>query len=359
MRKSRKCVFVRAVGALVMGVGVTLLVEGQAAAPNAGQSWTANAQSDLTYGNPSRTTESHIKSGNRTVDKKAVEVLGLDGQYQPFFAVETEQIRESPTLTRSITRTYNPGPNGDDQLTQVTESETQNSADGSARTVQTTSQPDSLGNLAVVGREITATTKSAASQDSQTTVYLPDVDGDLAASMQVNQQEHSAGGETYMKKTTLLPDASRNWQVYESQEKTVKEDTRNRTSEDRSARLDFEGNVSPVSAVITTEKNVNGERTSASQMYSIDVAGSTRSQNLRPLQSSTTVQKTESGRAVTEQQIVQPNPFDPEIDFFNTTHIMVKESSGTEETFKVTAQYPDGSPSVVLLETRTIERLPQ
>ena len=359
MSQSRNYVFIWAVGALVIGVGMTRLMEGQAAAPNAGQSWTANAQSELTYGNPSRSTESHIKSGNRTVDKKAVEVLGLDGQYQPFFAVETEQIQESPTVTRSITRTYNPGPSGEDQLTQVTESETQNSADGSARTVQTTSQPDSLGNLEVVGREITATTKGAASQDSQTTVYLPDVDGDLAPSMQVNQQEHSFGGETHIKKTTLLPDASRNWQVYESQEKTVKEDLRNRISEDRFSRLDFVGNVSPVSAAITTEKNVNGERTSASQMYSVDVAGSTRSQNLRPLESSTTVQKTESGRAVTEQQIVQPNPFDPEINFFNTTHIIVTENSGTEETIKVTAQYPDGSPSVVLLETRTTDRLPQ
>jgi hypothetical protein len=359
MSKSRKCVFVWAVGALVMGAGVTLFVEGQAGAPT-GQSWTANTQSDLSYGNPSRATESHIKSGNRTVDKKTVEVLGPDGQYQPYFVVETEQIQESPTLTRSITRTYNPGPNGDDQLTQATESETQNSTDGSARTVQTTSKPDSDGNLEVVGREITATTKGTASQDSHTTVYLPDVNGDLAPSMQINEQQRNVGASNMVvKKETLLPDANGAWQPYEVREQTVKGDAQNRTSDDRVSRRDFEGNVSPVSGMITTEKNANGERTSASQTYSVDFPGSTRNQTLRPLQSSSTVRKTELNRTVTEQQIVQPNPGEPEINFFHTTNIIVRENSGTEEIIKVTAQYPDGSPSVVLLETRTTEQLPQ
>jgi len=361
MSKSREFFFAwHAVGVLVMWVGAIVLVEGQAATPNAGQAWTANAQSDLTYGNPSRAKESHLKSGNRIVDRQAVEVLGLDGQYQPYFVVETEQIQESPALTRSITRTYNPGPNGDDQLTQVAERETQNSADGSARTVQTTSKPDSDGNLEVVGREITATTKGAASQDSHTTVYLPDVNGDLAASMQINEQQRNVdGGNIEVKKETLLPDVNGAWQPYEVREQTVKGDAQNRTRDDRLSRRDFVGNVSPVSGVITTEKNVNGERTSTSQTYSVDVPGSTRSQTLRPLQSSSTVRKTESNRTVTEQQIVQPNPGDPEINLFNTTHIIVTENSSTEETIKVTAQYPDGSPSVVSLETRTTDRLLQ
>ena len=361
MSKSRKWVFAwHAVGALVMWVAATVLVEGQAAAPNADQSWTENTQSDSNNGSPSRTTESHIKSGNRTVDKKTVEVLGPDGRYQPYFVVETEQIQESPTLTRSITRTYNPGPNGGEELTQITEAETHNSGDR-ARTVQTTSKADYDGNLHVTEREITATTKGSDSQKTQTTIYVPSISGDLAPSMQVNeQQRNGAGGNMEVKKETLLRDAYGAWQVYEVREQTVKGDAQNRTSDDRVSRRDFDGNVSPASEVITTEKNVNGELRSTSQTYSLDVPGSTRDQTLRPLQSSTTVRTKESGRTVTEQQIVQPDPGEPDLNFsVKTTDIIVTGNSGKEETIKVTAQYPDGSPSVVLLETSTTDRLPQ
>ena len=360
MSKSRKWVFVwHAMGALVMWAGATVLMDGQAAAPSADQSWTANTQGVSSIANPWRTTESHLKSGNRTVDKKTVEVLGFDGQYQPYFVFETEQIQESPTLTRSITRTYNPGPNGDEELTQMTETETHNSGD-SARTVQTTSNADYDGNLYVTEREITATTKSSDSQKTETTVYVPGINGGLAQNMKVNEQQRNADGKTEVKKETHFRDTNGGWQVYEVREQTLIGNAQNRTSNDRLSRFDFEGNVSPVSQVVTTEKNVNGKLTSASQTYSVDIPGWTRYHTLRPLQWSTTAQTTESGRTVTEQQIVQPDPGEPDLNSsVNTTSIIVMGKSGTEGTIKVTAQYPDGSPSVVYLETRTTTRLPQ
>jgi len=354
MSKPRKCVFV-SVGALVMWLGATVLVTGQAAAPNADQSWTANSQSDGSNGNPSRTTESHIKSGNRTVDKKTVEVLGPDGKYHPYLVVETEQIQQSPTVTRSVTRTYNPGPNGE-KLTQITEAETQTSGD-SAHTVQTTSQADYDGNLHVTERQVTATTKGSDSQKTQTTVYVPSISGDLAPSMQINeQQRNGAGGNMEVKKETLFPDTNGAWQLYEIREQSVKGDAQIRTIKDRVSRRDFQGNVSPASEVTTTEKNVNGKLTSTSQTYSVDIPGSTRDQTLRPLQSSTIVRTKKSGRTVTEQQIVQPDPGEPDL---SSSVKIVTENSGPEETISVTAQNPDGSPSVVSLETRTTDRLPQ
>jgi len=81
---------------------------------------------------------------------------------------------------------------------------------------------------------------------------------------------------------------------------------------------------------------------------------------LRPLQSSTTVRTTEFGRTVTEQKIVQPDPGEPDLNSsVNTTDTIATGNSGTEETIKVTTQNPDGSPSVVSLETRTTNGLPQ
>ena len=343
---------------VVLGLaGATISVAAQSQTAQDDQSWTATSETSTANANPSRTTESYTKSGNRTLAKKTVEVLGPDGEYQPYIETDIETIKESPTTTRSILRTYNPNPDGDEQLTQVTESETQNSADGTGRTVQTTSRPDSNGNLEVVGREITATTKAAASQVSRTTIYLRDINGGLAPSMQVNEQEeHSAGGETYTNnKTTLLPDANGNWQVYESQEKTVEGDAQNRTGEDRISRRDFEGNVSPISQVITRQTNRDGRATTASETYSVDVPGWARDGSFRLLQRFTSVRTVEPGRILTEQRIEQPDPGDPEMGLGTVTEktdTVVNGSSSTTETIIVTARYPDGYPSVVTVETR-------
>lgn len=347
----------RAVLLVLVLAGTTISVAAQSQTAQGDQSWTATSETNTAYANPLRTTESYTKSGNRTVDKKTVEVPGPEGEYQPFMVTEIETIKESPTATRSITRTYNPNANGEEQLTQVTESETQNSGDGTARTVETTSTPDEDGNLKVVERETTATTKSAAAQDSQTTVYLPDVNGELAPSMQVNVQDgHSSGGEIHVnRKTTLLPDANGNWQVYESQEKTVKGDAQNRTSEDRTSRLDYVGNVSPVSQTIAHQTNGDGRAITKSETYSIDAAGWTRDGNFRLVEWSTSVRTVEPGQTVTEQRIEQPDPGDPEAGLGTTTEkadTVVTGSSGTTETIVVTARYPDGEPSVVTVETR-------
>jgi hypothetical protein len=324
--------------------------------PNADQSWTAQSQTTTDNTNPSRTKESHMKSGNRTLDRKTVEVLGPDGQYQAYIDVETETIEEA-TATRSITRTYNPGADGHRHLTQVTESETQQPGDAGTNVVRTTSSVDLDGKLHVVEREVTATTKGSESENTQTTVYLPDARGNLTPSMQVHeQQKHGVDGDVQTKKTTLLPDASGGWQVFEVRERTVKGDAQDRTTEDRTSRRDFEGNVSPVSQVITKEANVNGQTTSTAETHSVDVPGSAREGTLRPVQRATTVRKTEAGQTVTEQQIEVLYPGAP--SSIKTMNIVVVGTSGSEETNTTTVQYPDSYPSVVSVEMRKSDQAP-
>jgi hypothetical protein len=324
--------------------------------PNADQSWTATSQTTTDNANPSRTKESHTKSGNRTLDRKTVEVLGPDGQYQPYVDVETETIEEG-TATRSITRTYNPGADGHEHLTQVTDSKTQKSGDGGANVVRTTSNVDLDGNSHVVEREVSATTKGSESEDTQTTVYRPDARGNLTPSMQIHeQQKHGVNGDIQTKKTTLLPDASGGWQVYEVRERTVKGNAQARTTEDRASRRDFEGNVAPVSQVITKEANVNGQTTSTVETHSVDVPGSAREETLRPVQRATTVGKTEPGRTATEQQIEVLYPGAP--SSIKTMNIVVVGTSGTEETNTTTVQYSDSYPSVVSVEMRKSDQAP-
>src|SRR5215470_7041042 len=130
----------------------SVLCTAQATQASSDQSWTASTQRAANNTNPARTTETHTKIGNRVIDKKTVEVLGPTGQYQPYSQTETETIQENNT-TRSIVRSYCPGLNGGEQLTQQTEETTQHLSDGQVRVVRMISSPDDSGKLQVVQRE--------------------------------------------------------------------------------------------------------------------------------------------------------------------------------------------------------------
>src|SRR5215470_11542921 len=168
------------VAAFIVCASLALPVYSQTSAADTDGSWTATSHTGLSNADPTRTTESHVKSGNRTVVKKTVEVLDPDGQYQPYLYTETETIQESATATRSITRTYTPGQDRQQHLTQVNETQTQNSPDGRVRTIRTTSNLDGEGNMRVSEREVAITTGSPESKQTQTTIYQPNIEGKLA-----------------------------------------------------------------------------------------------------------------------------------------------------------------------------------
>lgn len=327
------------------------------AVPREDESWNATSQTVVSHANPFRTTESHVESGDRTVDKKSVEVIGPAGQYQPYFEVETETIQESPTVRRRITRKYNPDFDGHEQLTQITEAEIQTS-DGRTRTVQTMSTNNYDQKFRIAEREITVTTEGSDSQKTQTTVYQPNTTGDLAPTMKINEQQtEGPNGRVDTKKETVLSDTFGGWQLYEVRPKTVTGDAGTRTTDERLYRRDYEGNVSPVSEVNAKDANVNGQLTNTTENYSVDVPGWVRDQSLHLLQTSTTVQTKEPDRILTEQQVVQPDPYEKDLNtLVNTKDILTQGSSGSEETITVTARYPDGYPSVVSVETRQVKR---
>jgi len=119
--------------AVIVWASAAMLAKAQTGSSNSDQPWNATTQDSASNTNPSRTTETHTKSGGRTLDKRTVEVLGPDGHYQLYVDVETETIQESATTARTITRTYNADPDGRKQVSQVTEVETKDSGDGGSR----------------------------------------------------------------------------------------------------------------------------------------------------------------------------------------------------------------------------------
>jgi hypothetical protein len=160
---------VRLMISLILCAGSALRARAQDAQPNdTNESWKATTQTSGENANPSRTLESHTKSGNRSVDKKRTEVLGVNGGYEPASDTETETIQVNATTTRKVVRTYRWDPDGQQRyLAAVTEEEERSSANGDTHVVSTTSNPDVNGNLQVVQREVADTRK--ASPDAQET----------------------------------------------------------------------------------------------------------------------------------------------------------------------------------------------
>ena len=55
---------------------------------------------------PVRITESHSQDGNRTLDKRSVEIRGTDGHFEPYQDIERENLRVDASTVRTTMRTF-------------------------------------------------------------------------------------------------------------------------------------------------------------------------------------------------------------------------------------------------------------
>ncbi len=328
------------------------------------ESWTATSETSEKNAIPSRTTESHSKSGNRSVDKQRVEVLGPNGRYQLDSETETETVRVDATTTRTVVRTYTWDGNGRRKLSQVTEEEARGTASGDAHTVRTTSNSDANGSLQVVQRETADTRKTSPDlQETKTTVYLADGNGGFSTARQTQElQKRSADHRLEEKKTTLLPDGNGNWKVGEVTEKTIQEDGKNRTTEERVSRPDLQGRLSEFSRTVGEETETStGEKNNTIDTYSTVVPGLASDGRLHLNQRVTIVQKKNSSGETTEQQVELPNagnPSDSRQVRAKTKYTVLYGASGTQQTKTVQVREGKGNLNVVSVDTRKSDQAP-
>jgi hypothetical protein len=329
-----------------------------------GESWTVTTETSYQNATPSRTTESHAKSGNRSVDKQRIEVIGLNNRYQPALETEKETIRVNDTTTRTVVRTYNWDENRRRRLVQVTEEEARSTANGDVQTVRTTSDSDINGNLQIVQREVADTRKTSPdAQETKTTVYLGDGNGGFTTARQtLHLQTRSADNRIEEKKATLLPDGNGNFKVAEVKEKTIQEDSKNRTTEERVSRSDLNGRLSETSRTVDQEtETAEGEKTNTVDKYSTNNPGLTGDGQLHLNKRVSTVQKKDSNGEITEQQIEQPNPGNPHDRpqvRAKTKYVVRYAAPGTQETKTTQERDLNGNWKVVSVETRKSDEAP-
>jgi hypothetical protein len=308
--------------------------------------------------NPTRTTESHQKSANGTVDHQTVERLGPDGHYEPYYDIESESVQVNGTTTRTIERTFARDGSGQKILTRVTEEEKQSLPAGGEKVVRTMSNADLDGRLQVAQREVTDTKKiNPEEQEKNTTVFLSDGQGGMTPSMQVQQREKRSADHTVEVQTsTMLPDGSGKWQVNERKESTIKEDGKERTIEEQVLRPGVDGKLAPVSRTLGKEsETAAGEKKNTIETYFPDVPGSADS-SLQLSQRVTEVKRKGIGGAqTTEKHIEQRSLGDPAAGLQVTTKTVDNvqpSSSGTQGTTTVEARDGGGSFTVVSFDAQ-------
>jgi hypothetical protein len=279
------------------------------------KSWTGTNESRQSGMNPTRTSETHTEGDGRTVDKQAVERIGLDGRYEPYLDTEKESVKVDSSTVRIVERAFGRDSDGQRILIQVTEEERRSSGGGDVKSVRNTSNPDANGRLQVVRREIQETKKTGPNlEDTKTTVLSPDVNGGLAAVMQIQERQKRSDDHTIeFRKSTLLPDGNGSWQVGEVREGVIKDDGKERSKDEQVLRPDSDGKLSAVGRTVSQESEGSpGEKRTFVETYTFDVPGSVGDGSLHLNQKVTTIRRAHpDGGQTTEEQVERHNPGDP------------------------------------------------
>ena len=332
------------------------------------KSWTATTDlksDDLTPQRiPVRIIESHSQNGNRTLDKRSVEIRGTDGRVEPYQDIEKETLQVDATMVRTTARTFGKDANGRRALVQVTEEEKHILPGDDSDIVRVTYDPDVNGRLQPVQRDIVETKKIGKDlEETNTTVMLSSVNGGLAPAFKTHELRKQAANDTVeTEKTTWLPDVNGNWRVNEVRQATARQEGTDLTTEERVSRLDFEGKLGEVSRVVSQEsESTSGEKRSVVEAYSIDVPGATRDGRLHLVERKTSIESSSStGERATEQKVEQTNPGDSRSGLRVTVLVdgrMVPGPSGEQSTVTIRARDSNGRLGTVSVDTTKSDRI--
>ena len=333
------------------------------------KSWTATTdlRSDELYPSriPVRIIESHKQNGNGTFEERSVQIRGADGRLAPYQDIETQTLQVNATTARTTKRTFGRDFDGAKSLIQVTDEEKHTLPGGDSSVLRITFNPDVVGRLQPVQREIMETkTISKDAEETNTTVMIPNVNGGFAPVFKTHElRTRRADGTTESQKTTLLPDGAGKWEVSETRQVTTTQEGANRTAEERICRRDAGEKLGEVSRVVSEESTSDsGEKRALVETYSIDVPGTTRDGHLHRVERARTSSQTNaSGGKTTEQTVEQPNPGDPGAGLRVSILVndrMVATASGEESTVTIRARDSNGSFGIISVDTTKSDRIP-
>ncbi len=145
----------------------------------------------------------------------------------------------------------------------------------------------------------------------------------------------------------------------EVNEKVVKQDGENRTTEESVSVADAEGKLAEVSRTVVRNTQSHGQNVETAETYSLDVPGKGRDGQFHLIQRVTTVRSGDAGRTTTEQQMEQIDPAGLDLKVMaKISDVATSGPAGTEETKTSRARNPDGTFSVSSVETSNSAKAP-
>ncbi len=314
---------------------------------------------------PARIIESHSQSGNRTLDKRSVEIRGTDGHFEPYQEIERETLAVDASTVRTTMRTFDRDVNGKKALVQVTEEEKHILPGDDSNVVRVTYNPDLDGRLQPVQREIVETKKIGKDlEETNTTVMLASINGGLAPAFKTHELRKQAANDTVeTEKTTWLPDGNGKWQLSEIRQTIAAQEAKDRRIEEKVFRPDEEGKLGQISRVVSQEsESTSREKRSVVETYSIDVPGTTQDGSLHLVARNTsTVSSSSAGKRATEQKVEQTNPGDPGAGLRVSVLVdgrMVPGPVGEQSTVTIRARDSNGNFGIVSVDTTKTDRNP-
>jgi hypothetical protein len=314
---------------------------------------------------PLRIIESHSQSGNRTLDKRSVEIRRNDGRFEPYQDIEKEILTVDAFTVRSTMRTFARDVNGSKALVQLTEEDKHILPGDDSNIVRMTYNQDVNGRLQPVQREMVETKKIGKNlEETNTTVMLPSVNGGLAPVSKTHELRKRAANDTIeIEKTTWLTDVNGKWQVSEVRQATNTKGQTDRTIEEHVSRIDSEGKVGEVSRVVSHEsESPSGEKRSVVEAFSIDVPGTTRDGSLHLVERKTSVESSNlTGVRANQQRIEQTSPGDPGSGLRLSVLVdgrVVPGPAGEQSTVTIRARDSNGNVGIVSVDTTKSDRIP-
>ena len=313
---------------------------------------------------PVRIVESHSQNGDRTLDKRSVEIRGTDGHFEPYQDIERETLTVDAATVRTTMRTFGRDVNGRKALVQVTEEEKHILPSDQSNVVRVTSNPDVNGNLQPVQREIVDTKRIGKDlEETDTTVMLTNINGGLAPAFKTHElRKRAANGAVETEKTTWLPDINGKWQLSEIRQNIPTQEAQDHRIEERVFRPDAEGKLGQISRVVSQEsESTSGEQRSVVETYSIDVPGMARDGRLHFVERKTSTGSSSSAaERTTQQKVEQINPGDPGAGLRMTILVagkIVPEVSGKQSTVTIRARDSNGNFGIVSVDTTNADRI--
>jgi len=314
---------------------------------------------------PMRITEAHAENGDRTLDKRSVEIRGTDRHLEPYQNIERETVKVDSSTTKITVRTFARDVNKRRSLVQVTEEEKHVLLGDDSNVVRVTFNPDVNGKLEAVQREIVETrTIGKDMEETNTTVMLHSVYGGLAPAFKTHEaRKRIANNSIETERTTWIPDINGKWQVNEIRKNVTTQEDEDRTVEETVFRPDAEGKLSQISRVVGHQsESPSGEKQTSVETYSIDVPGTTRDGNLHLVERKTSTERSSSSRErTTEQTVEQIDTGNPNSGLRISVLVngrMVPVSSGEESSVTIRARDSNGNLDIVSVDTTKSDSIP-